>query len=747
MISASNFLTHQAQQMPTETRSFWQWLYAFCSEPGVVELLLSVAIIGVVLFVWWRLSALVQNARAREALSDYLLGVEQALQGNLGGAEKRLSRVLQQDPENHYARLMLGKVLGDLGHAEQSHQQHLYLQRAFAVDSGENDLMMARSLFAAGLPVEAAELAEKAISRMPHSVAGWEFIYRARLQSGDHEAAARAGKKMLPLLPEGSVRDQFRADLARTLAEVGTLRWLQGDRRLASQSAKEVQGLDATIRRLPLLAARLEALEHGVDVTARQLSSPDPEGALVVAGPDATGGKDGGAMAVSAAAKLSGGHQLPMATFAGLLEDARWVCKACGVPLSRKVAECPRCSAADPAILVEPKLVATIESPTEAMDCIDINDAHVQRLVRAFANGNESARAELIHLGDRAVEELLRVAWKGSGAICDEAIAVLRDMGSEIAPALFRASDVIGQQRLVAIGSGPEVVVGRIVQSFDRDALPHMQQLFASSRPDHRRILIDYFLGLGDLEAFQSVLTRFPPMEILHRLNNAEPEVLRVFLQSIPRGHFVADSLLLEHTFYRDDALLAAVPGAEDSEVLVAVMLARGPTRALTKALITGVADDRLAPTSQRVLEALGEHVLEHVLAAYADPDSSDQVRERLARVLVRGGVPAAAHLADSFGPEPTLLDDRLRQLLVIIGDLAVDPMVAAYERSGWLEKVAVGLMSRLNNRRVQIATALGVLGTKSARKGLKLLHKREKDDNLRLHLQRALHGLGDADE
>ena len=184
-----------------------------------------------------------------------------------------------------------------------------------------------------------------------------------------------------------------------------------------------------------------------------------------------------------------------------------------------------------------------------------------------------------------------------------------------------------------------------------------------------------------------------------------------------------------------------------EGEVLVAVMLARGPTRALTKALIHGVADEDLAPTSQRVLEALGERVLEHVLAAYADPDSSDTVRERLARVLVRGGVPAAAHLADSFGPEPTLLDDRLRQLLVIIGDLAVDPMVAAYEHSGWLEKVAVGLMSRLNNRRVQIATALGDLGTKSARKGLKLLHKREKDDNLRLHLQRALHGLGDADE
>ena len=126
--------------------------------------------------------------------------------------------------------------------------------------------------------------------------------------------------------------------------------------------------------------------------------------------------------------------------------------------------------------------------------------------------------------------------------------------------------------------------------------------------------------------------------------------------------------------------------------------------------------------------------------------DSTEQVQKRLARVLVRGGADAAAHIADGFGPEPTMLDDRLRELLVIIGDLAVEPMSAAYERSGWLEKVTAGLIRRLNNRRVQIARALGDLGTKPAHKALKLLHKREKDDNLRLHLQRALHGQGEVD-
>tara|TARA_R110002072_G_scaffold100429_6_gene221219 strand:- start:10310 stop:12631 length:2322 start_codon:yes stop_codon:yes gene_type:complete len=747
--------SEQEQANAVEAQTFWQWLYAFCSEPGVIEILLSVVIFVTVVFLWWRLAVLVQNARAREALLDYLLGVEQAMQGNLAGAEKRLARVLQQDPENHYARLLLGKVLGDLGQAEQAHQQHLLLQRAFAVESGDNDLMLAQSLLGAGLPIEAAEVAERALERMPQNAAGWDFVYRARLQNGDHEAAARAGKKRLALLRDGPERDQLRIDLARTVAEVGTLRWLRGDRRTALQSAKEAEGLDGGVQRLPLLAARLEAQERGVEQTARQLSAAKAEGSMVVAGPSAPStpaslsaqASRGDQASLSdqasrgAAGHLSSGPQLPMATFEGLLESTRWTCQACGGPLDREVAQCPRCAAADPASLVEPNLVATIESPTEAMDRIDVNDAHVQRLVRSLAAGERSSHDELLHLGERAVEEVLRVAWKNSGSIRDFAVDVLRDMGPTIAPALFRASDAIGQQRLLSVGPGPESIVGRIVQGFDRSALPHMQSLFASSRPDHRRILIDYFLGLGDIDAFQTVLERFPPMEILHRFNNAEPEVLQRFLQAIPRGHFVADSLLMEHTFYRDEALLDAVPESDDPEVLVAVMLARGPTRALTTALIRGVTDDRLAATSQRVLEELGEQVLEHVLAAYADPDAGDTARKRLARVLVRGGPEAAAHISDSFGPEATLLDGQLRELLVIIGDPAVDPMVHAYERSGWLEKVSVGLIRRLNNRRVQIASALSDLGTKQATKALKLLHKREKDDNLRLHLSRALHG------
>jgi hypothetical protein len=436
---------------------------------------------------------------------------------------------------------------------------------------------------------------------------------------------------------------------------------------------------------------------------------------------------------------------MPTTSFDGLLEPSRWSCRACGVPLERAVGQCPRCHAHDPAELQEPRLVDGVESVTEVMDRIEVNDAHVQRLVRHLVTGtadvSTAARNELLDLGERAVAELLRTAWRHSGRERDDALLVLRELGPSIVPALFAASDALARERLLPVGErSPAALVGRVVAQFDRSALPHVTQLFASARADHRKILIDYFLGLADLDAFQSVLERFPPMEILNRLNAADADVLRRFLQVVPRGHFVAESLLLEPTFYRDEELLAAVPDANDPEILVGVMLRRGPGRTLTKVLIAATADEELAAIAQRVLGSLGEPVLEHVLAASADAERDPTQRERLGRVLVHGGGASAAHIADSFGPEATAFDDQLRALLVKIGDGAIQALLGAYEHSGWLEKVSVGLISRHTNRRVQIVLALAEIGSAAAIASLGKLHDRERDDNLRLRLARALH-------
>ncbi|MCC7396974.1 MAG: hypothetical protein IT455_07895 [Planctomycetes bacterium] len=711
---------------------FWHWLWQLSREPGVLEVLIAAALAACSLLFWWRLSKLVRGARSRAALGDYLLGVEQAMHGDLDGAHRRLTSVVERDPENNYARLLLGKVLAQLGEPALAHQQHVYLKTAFGIDSAENDLMLAQSLLEAGRPVEAADAAERALQRAPDRAAGWDFVYRARLQCGDFEAAARAGRRLLSLTRDPAAKRGISQDLARTLAQAGGHLLARGDEAGAAAALAQARAHDEHAEQVPLLAARLAARTGGVDATVRSL-------ALAEAAPSPR------LPAVATAVVATSPSGLPVATFAGLLPAQRFACRHCGAPLAQHVTECARCRGATPSALLEPKLVVPLDSPTHAMDAIEANVAHVRRLVRTLTGDDvaqhAAARDELLTLREAAVEELLGAAWRSSGEAEARALSTLQSMGPTIAPALFAASDNLAGQRLLPLGSrSPGALVGRVVQGFDRAALPHVAPLFASAKPEHRKILIDFFLGLADLEQFQLVLERFPPMEILHRLNKAEAKVLRRFLQVVPKGHFVAETLLLEPTFYRDEELLAAVPDANDPEVLLTVLRRRGPTRSLTKILIEALASSELASVAERVLGELGEAVLEHVLAAFADAERSAEQRRRLGRVLVVGGAAAAAHLADSFGPEPSAFDDELRAVLVQIGDPAVAPLLAAYEHSGWLEKVSIGLISRHTNRRVQIILSLRALGSAPARAALTSMLAGERDDNLRMRLSQALH-------
>ncbi|NDF40151.1 MAG: tetratricopeptide repeat protein, partial [Proteobacteria bacterium] len=120
--------------------SFVKWLIDSGGYWGVI---VAMAIVLGFVFVWRRMVLIVESVRSRSAIEDYLLGVEQALSLDLTKARERLERVIQQDPENHYARLLLGKVLIELGEPARAHALHLLLQRSFQVESAENDLQFA----------------------------------------------------------------------------------------------------------------------------------------------------------------------------------------------------------------------------------------------------------------------------------------------------------------------------------------------------------------------------------------------------------------------------------------------------------------------------------------------------------------------------------------------------------------------------------------------------------------------------
>jgi hypothetical protein len=484
-----------------------------------------------------------------------------------------------------------------------------------------------------------------------------------------------------------------------------------------------------------LLAARVDAARRGVAAVAQQLLAAPAETALVPAAPGA----------VPAALALVGAQWQPLAPF---VPPGRWRCSLCGAGLTAANARCGRCAAQGRAEVDEPNLFVPVEAPAHLADAIEANLAHVRRTVRAAlaapaGKDGEALRHAVTQLGDRAVGELLAAACSGDEPTTDAAIALLQQLGPPITPALFAAADELEDRRLLPIGGGPIAhVVGRVVQGFDRQALPHVEALFASARPSSRKILIDYFLGLADPNEFQIVLERFPPLEILHRLNKIDGAVLRRFLQAVPEDHFVAEVLLLESTFYREDELLAAIPGAARPDTLERVLVQRGPSRTLTNELLRALGDSTLQPVALRVLRAFSGRVLDHLLSAFLDRDRTVEVRARLAELLAGLGPAAVDRLCGNFGPEPTSLDDELRSVLVAMGDAVVPALQSAYVRPGLVERLTVGLFGRGSNRRAQIVRALATLATPAARVALRALRESETDPNMKLRLQQALHRL-----
>lgn len=716
------------------------WLAEFAARPGVVETLLAAVVVGVGAVLWLRLCRIVDGVRSRALLQDYLLGVEQALAGDLAGAHARLLRVLEADPENHYARLLLGTVLARLGEPAQAHKHHLVLQRAFGVQSGENDLQLARALLACGRAAEAAEAAERVVAADAGNAAALEFLFRTRLQTGDPDGAAAIGQRLLAARATGAAGGPgsdapLRADIAAAFAAAGDLRLRRGDLAGADTALGRARQL-AELPETHLLTARLEAARSGAAAVAQKLLAQND--AVESTLPATTGG--------TSAVILAGSR--PLLPVAALGAQGRWRCSACGAALPTAAATCPRCLAEGHAEADEPALFVAVATPGHLADAIEANAAHVKRAVRlalAAAPGptGHAARLGVVQLADRAVGELLAAACSSDAATADAAIALLQQLGPTITPALFGAADELEDGRLLPLLGAPVAhVVGRVVQGFDRAALPHIETLFSSARPSSRKILIDYFLGLADPHEFRIVLERFPPLEILHRLNKIDAAVLRRFLQAVPPDHFVADVLLLEPTFYRDDEVLAAIPGARHPEALERVLVQRGPSRTLTAELLRALGDAALQPVALRVLRAFSDRVLDHLLSAFVDRDRSSEVRARLAEVLAGLGPSAVDRLCASFGPEPTSLDDELRSVLTSMGDRAVPALQAAYVRPGLMERLTVGLFGRGGNRRAQIVRALASIGSPAARSALQSLRDAESDPNLKLRLQQALHRL-----
>lgn len=726
-------LTAAGRQNPTaeSVDSWWSAWSALAKEPALLESLLVVAVGGMLLLISLRMARLAREACGRAAVKDYLLGVEQALSGDAAGARQRLERVLAEDPENHHARLLYGEVLAELGETASAHKQHLFLHTAFKVDSTRNHLALARTLLASGRPAESAEAARRAIVGAADDRATLTVLFKAELAAGLPEDAGRTGARLLRLLPDGAERASVRRRAAASLALAGSVRLTAGDAQAARALSAEAAGLDPQSTEVRKLKARLAFHSGGeLELSRFLLAETEPIGREPPAGGDAL-------VPLGTLPEVVRRAAPPMAA---LVPAGSYFCSSCGGVLDAARWVCAHCGAVGKAEASEAGLFTSVDSPSAAMDEIDANRTHVRRQLDALLRGDEAAADDLIEIGDRAVEPLLTAAVRNAETT-DVVVGLLRRMGPASLPALFEAYAKLAEQRVrnLLYGGAGAGVMGRVVQGYGRDALPYFQGLLDTRDRDLRKILLDYYIGLGDQQEFEVVLEHFPPVEVIHRLNAAEAAVLMPLLRSAEPGSFFTEGVLTQPFFHRGHELLLAIPGAADPEVLIAVLQQRGYSAQLAEALLDHVADSPAAAAAGRVLDAYGLEALDPMLFAFADFDRPPAVREQLMGRIGAMGPPVVGQVCALLGPTPSSLDEGLIALLTGIGAAAVPPLVEAYRKTSLVEKLGGPLVGRHNHRRTTITRVLATIG---ARRELQQLREQETDTNLKLRLAQALQSM-----
>ncbi len=725
------------------------WQDAFAAEPALVELVL-LGFAGVcIYFLVGRVARLVADARSRRGVHDYLLGVEQALAHDARGAAQRLRRVLDEDPENRAARLLYGLVLADLGDPAEAHQQHLELHVGFDESSRRNDLALAENLIAVACPADAIEHAERAVDKSPGRVDGLRVLFRAQLTAGVPSAAARTGRRLMALLPSGEERSRVRQDVADALCLAGEVKLDADDVAGANQLLAEASGAEPDAQSVQRLRARLAWREKG---EAMLLSESSEEAGL--------GAESGGTVS-----SLAESRSLPALSLqnevspyavevteparnAGLqlLTDlgskAPYRCERCSGSLEVLRRRCSHCGAEDSVVAAEPDLLNRVDAPSHLVDAIEENDAHITRLLDRIGAADAMASEELEDIGARAVEQTLRRALacdRESGVAESVYIEILQGMGAAVLPDLFAAYEGVGSRH--ARGSERSRVaqiVGRVVQGYDHEAVPVFEKLLGTDDPDLRKILIDYFLGLADPIAFDTVLEHFPPVEVIHRLNDAPLAILSAFVVKLESGSFLVEVVLPDPVFVRDEVLLDAVPEAAESATLIRILERRGFSRSMTRTAIERLAEPALQKTCHQLLDGYGREALEHQIASFVNLDEKLAVRAELADRFAREGSAVVGKLCDCFGTGASPVDEALLEVLVRIG--SVDPLVEAYSQGGLLEKFAQRFRQRHVHRRCMILRALGGIANEAARASLVSLRRQEKDKDLELRLSRAIH-------
>jgi len=702
-------------------------LLEFLEDPVVLEIAALSILAILAMWLFFSLRASLRSLRGRRQLVDYLDGLEALLAGDPERARKRLTPVVEIDPDNLGARLALGEALYELDNPAEAHRQHIEAHQVFQAESPSVHLSLSKDLRMAGEHVDALGHLDKALEKRPRDDKLLQESWSLRDEMGRFEEAYAAGHLLFS--KRGSDVDRRR--LAQTAAKAGE----QALHLAHSRDAK-----DWFEKALHLDPENLAARRGSLMLDPRELlSAADflPEVALLVDGKLDTSEAE--------PAKLE-------RKLLSLFPEAE--CPACGAARLLEVqGPCPSCESEKLPVFPESQGFGRFEDPEALLDEIEENRAWFERLARRCAAGEEGAKAEIRDASGRAVLPLLVVYLaEETGAGREQLAQILIELGNRHPEQLLSARTWMKERRnkvLDFLTGVPNLdrELGTLFRRLGPEALPAFQELLdhgvGLEDPGLRELVIDYFLALGNLESFQRLAPRYSPVEIVRHLNRVPAADLVPMIQELPEGSsFLRDAILMDPNLDHDGALVEAFARCADDSVerFVDLIQQLGPSRDLLSGMVALLGREELVAIRARDLcRQHVEKALRFLVAAYADPATIDTALPHIEELLLGSGRLSVKELVRVFGSSPSYSDDRCIRLLARLPKEAIPAIQDAYEQQISLLGKLQSVLFRGKHPRRCLIRALELNPSASADLSLDQILRAESDAELVSLIREAL--------
>ncbi len=190
-------------------------------EPLAVEALIALILTILLYFAIRGLRGVASRISRRRALTEFVTGVDLFFKGEFEMAREALARVIERDPENSEARILLGDACRELGDIAEAHKHHYQVARVFGQDLPRNRLSLGTDLLLMGKPEAAIEHLEKVVEADPGDRAAADLLLKASISAGRLGDAVALARQLTETSLTESEAARYRRLHARVCAHAG----------------------------------------------------------------------------------------------------------------------------------------------------------------------------------------------------------------------------------------------------------------------------------------------------------------------------------------------------------------------------------------------------------------------------------------------------------------------------------------------------------------------------------------------